>query len=66
MLNRGAGASATCRRSSRTARRGGRRLCLIVALRRRLRRPPERDPRAIRADIADGYVSRESARELYD
>ena len=28
--------------------------------------PLERDRDAIRADIADGYVSRESARDLYD
>ena len=26
----------------------------------------DRDPDAVRADLADGYVSRESARHLYD
>ncbi len=44
----------------------GDRLCLISPCGGGYGDPLARDQGAIRADIADGYVSRESARDLYD
>ena len=44
----------------------GDRLCLMSPCGGGYGDPRERDPDAIRADIDDGYVSRESARDLYD
>jgi N-methylhydantoinase B len=44
----------------------GDRLCLISPCGGGYGDPLERDRDAVRADIADGYVSRESARDRYD
>jgi N-methylhydantoinase B len=44
----------------------GDRLCLISPCGGGYGDPHERDRGVVRADIADGYVSRESARDLYD
>jgi N-methylhydantoinase B len=44
----------------------GDRLCLVGPCGGGYGDPLERDHEAIRADVADGYVSRESARTLYD
>jgi N-methylhydantoinase B len=49
----------------RKAARGDR-LCLMSPCGGGYGDPRERDPDAVRADITDGYVSRESARDLYD
>ena len=67
--SRSTGAARTasrCRRSSRTARR--RPATGSISSRRRAAAtgpPAERDPDAIREDIADGVLSPERARELY-
>ena len=44
----------------------GDRLCLLSPCGGGYGDPLERDPVAVRSDIADGYVSRESARRDYD
>jgi N-methylhydantoinase B len=44
----------------------GDRLCLVGPCGGGYGDPLERDPDAIRADIDDGYVSRQSARDLYN
>ena len=46
--------------------RAGDRLCLIGPCGGGYGDPHERDRGVVRADIADGYVSRESADALYD
>jgi N-methylhydantoinase B len=44
----------------------GDRLCLISPCGGGYGDPRERDQDAVRADLADGLVSRDSARQLYD
>ena len=46
--------------------RAGERLCLMSPCGGGYGDPADRDPDAVRSDVIDGHVSRESARDLYD